>query len=160
MRPADSSVSAVEHTVLLTGFLLEGRCPLIDQMSFVLTFPRRGFILAKGDGHGANENEIAIFVFGVTTKDFPHDMLLQRRPKTQSAAHHRAARSECPGRLTANGGETARLSTGSPILPRHISVPRQWGQSPAPAAWDHYPASEAAGRDRCALTGGEADITI
>jgi hypothetical protein len=29
-------------------------------------------LLAKGDRHGANKNEIAIFVFSVTTKGFSH----------------------------------------------------------------------------------------
>ncbi len=28
------------------------------------------------DRDGANNNEVAIFVFSVATKDFPHDMLL------------------------------------------------------------------------------------
>jgi hypothetical protein len=32
----------------------------------------RAFVLAKGDRHGANKNEIAIFVFSVTAKCFSH----------------------------------------------------------------------------------------
>jgi hypothetical protein len=47
-------------------------------MPFVLTFPWRAFVLAMRDRDRANENEIAIFVFSITTKHFPHDMLLPR----------------------------------------------------------------------------------
>jgi hypothetical protein len=45
-------------------------------MSFVLTLPWRSFVLAMRNRDRANKNEIAVFVFSVTTKDFPHDMLL------------------------------------------------------------------------------------
>jgi hypothetical protein len=44
-------------------------------MSFVLTFPWRGFVLAMRDRDRADENEIAVLALGVTTKDFPHEML-------------------------------------------------------------------------------------
>jgi hypothetical protein len=45
-------------------------------MSFVLAFSWRGLVLAKRDRDRANKNEISILVCSVTTKDFPHDMLL------------------------------------------------------------------------------------
>src|SRR5260370_34773079 len=45
-------------------------------MSFFLARCCRAFVLAKGDRHGANKNEIAIFVFSVTAKDFSHGVLL------------------------------------------------------------------------------------
>ena len=45
-------------------------------MSFILASSRRAFILAMGDRDRANKNEIEIFVFSVTSNDFPHDMLL------------------------------------------------------------------------------------
>jgi hypothetical protein len=41
-------------------------------MSFFLAHSWSAFVLAKGDRHGANKNEIAIFVCSVTTKDFSH----------------------------------------------------------------------------------------
>jgi hypothetical protein len=51
---------------------------LPDQMSFVLTFPWRGFVLAMRDRDRANESEIAVFVFSVATKDFSHDLHLSK----------------------------------------------------------------------------------
>jgi CheY-like chemotaxis protein len=44
-------------------------------MSFVLTLPWRRLVFAVRDRDGTNKNEIAISVFGVTTKDFSHDVL-------------------------------------------------------------------------------------
>ena len=41
-------------------------------MSFFLAHSWSAFVLAKGDRHGANKNEITIFVFSVTAKDFSH----------------------------------------------------------------------------------------
>jgi hypothetical protein len=35
-------------------------------MPFILTFPCRRFVLAMRDEHRAHQNELAIFVFGVT----------------------------------------------------------------------------------------------
>jgi hypothetical protein len=37
------------------------------------------FVFAMGDRNGPNKDGIAIFALSVTTKDFPHDMLLQAR---------------------------------------------------------------------------------
>jgi hypothetical protein len=62
---------------LASKLFLKDRCALLDQVSFVFTFSRRRFILAMGDRNRANKNKIAILVFSVTTKNFPHDMLLQ-----------------------------------------------------------------------------------
>jgi hypothetical protein len=45
-------------------------------MSFILASNWRAFILAMRDRDRANKNEIEIFVFSVTSNDFPHDMLL------------------------------------------------------------------------------------
>ena len=47
-------------------------------MSFVLTLPRRAFVLAMRDRNRANKNKIAIFAFSVATKDSSHDLLLDR----------------------------------------------------------------------------------
>jgi len=58
-------------------------------MPFVLTFPWRAFVLAMRDRDRANKNEIAIFVFSVATKGFPHDMLLYGLKKSDMAAHLR-----------------------------------------------------------------------
>jgi hypothetical protein len=55
---------------------LEDRCPLIDHTSFVLTFSWRGLVFARGQGDRSNKNKLANLVFSVTTKDFPHDVLL------------------------------------------------------------------------------------
>ena len=57
-------------------------------MSFVLTFPWRRFVLAMRDRHRAYQNEIAIFVFGVTAKDFSHGMLLDREDRRSSLGAH------------------------------------------------------------------------
>jgi hypothetical protein len=68
------------------GFLLKDRCSLSDQISFILASGRRGFILAMRDRDRANKNEIEIFVFSVTSNDFPHDMLLLTFVPASSAA--------------------------------------------------------------------------
>ena len=56
-------------------FFLKDRCALPNQMSFLPASSRRTFVLAKRDRNRANENQIAIFVFNVTAKDFPHGVL-------------------------------------------------------------------------------------
>src|SRR5262249_12477076 len=61
---------------LTNSFFLKDRCSLFDQISFILASSRRAFILAMRDRDRANKNEIEIFVFSVTSNDFPHDMLL------------------------------------------------------------------------------------
>ena len=61
---------------LTNSFFLKDRCSLSDQISFILASSRRAFILAMRDRDRANKNEIEIFVFSVTSDDFPHDMLL------------------------------------------------------------------------------------
>jgi hypothetical protein len=45
-------------------------------MSFSLARSWRAFVLAKEDRRGANKNEITIFVFSITAKDFSHGVLL------------------------------------------------------------------------------------
>jgi hypothetical protein len=61
---------------LTNSFFLKDRCSLSDQISFVLASTWRALILTMRDKDRANKNEIEIFVFGVTSNDFPHDMLL------------------------------------------------------------------------------------
>src|SRR6516164_6439774 len=61
---------------LTNSFFLKDRCSLSDQISFILASNWRAFILAMRDRDRANKNEIEIFVFSVTSNDFPHDMLL------------------------------------------------------------------------------------
>ena len=53
-------------------FFPKDRCTLANQMSFLLAHSWSAFVLAKGDRHGANKNEVAIFVFSVATKGFSH----------------------------------------------------------------------------------------
>jgi hypothetical protein len=60
---------------LMNLFFLEDRCALSDQMSFCSASGWRTFVLAKRDWHRANKNEIAVFVFSVTAKYFPHGAL-------------------------------------------------------------------------------------
>jgi hypothetical protein len=62
---------------------LKDRSASPDQMPFVLTFPWRRFVLAMRDRHRADKNEIAVFGFGVTTKDRRHEMLLRGFAPTQ-----------------------------------------------------------------------------
>jgi hypothetical protein len=61
------SISRLCYRRLINCFLLEDRCPLPDQMSFVLAVSWRGLVLAKRDRDRANKNEISILVFSVTT---------------------------------------------------------------------------------------------
>jgi hypothetical protein len=61
---------------LTNSFFLKDRCSLSDQISFILASNWRAFILAMRDRDRANKNETEIFVFSVTSNDFPHDMLL------------------------------------------------------------------------------------
>jgi hypothetical protein len=61
---------------LANYFLFKDRCALPDQMPFVLTFAWRGFVFAMRNRDCTNWDEIAIFALSVTTKHFPHDMLL------------------------------------------------------------------------------------
>ena len=58
---------------LTNSFFLKDRCSLSDQISFILASNWRAFILAMRDRDRANKNEIEIFVFSVTSNDFPHD---------------------------------------------------------------------------------------
>ena len=61
---------------LTNNILFKDRCALPDQMSFVLTFPWRALVFAMRNRDRTNLDEISIFALSVTTKDFPHDMLL------------------------------------------------------------------------------------
>ena len=61
---------------LTNSFFLKDRCSMSDQISFILASNWRAFILAMRDKDRANKNEIEIFVFSVTSNDFPHDMHL------------------------------------------------------------------------------------
>jgi hypothetical protein len=63
---------------LTNNFLLEDRCALPGQMSFVPTFPGRRFGFAMRDRNRPNKEGNAILALSVTTKDFPHDMLLPK----------------------------------------------------------------------------------
>jgi hypothetical protein len=62
--------------LLASKLLREDRCAAPDQISFVPTFPWIGLILTMRNGHRTDENELALFRFGVTTKDFRHLLLL------------------------------------------------------------------------------------
>jgi hypothetical protein len=67
MRMHHSKLQGLAHC-----FFLKDCCASPDQISFVLTFPWRRFVLAMRDRHRTYQNEIAIFVFGVNAKDFSH----------------------------------------------------------------------------------------
>jgi hypothetical protein len=54
-------------------------------MPLVLTFPWRRLVLAMNDRHRAYQNEIAIFGFSVTAKDFSHGVLLNREDRRSFA---------------------------------------------------------------------------
>jgi hypothetical protein len=54
---------------LTNNLLFKDRCALPDQMSFVLTFPWGGFVLAMRNRDCTNLDEISILAFSVTTKD-------------------------------------------------------------------------------------------
>jgi hypothetical protein len=66
---------------LTDNFLLEDRCASFDQMSFFSTFCWGGFVFVMRDRNRPNKDGIAILALSVTTKDFPHDMLLPKRDK-------------------------------------------------------------------------------
>jgi hypothetical protein len=67
---------------LASYFFLKDPRALPDQTSFVLTLRCRRLVFAVRDGNGANKNEIAISIFGVTAKDFTHERL--RKPACSS----------------------------------------------------------------------------
>src|SRR5436190_17463381 len=67
------------HGPLTNNFLLEDRCASSDQMSFFSTFRWRGFVFVMRDRNRPNKDGVAILTLTVTTKDFPHDMLLPKR---------------------------------------------------------------------------------
>src|SRR5215475_10667301 len=69
---------------LTNRFFLKDRCALPDQMSFSLARSWRAFVLAKKDRRGANKNEITIFVFSITAKDFSHGELLDGKGRSSS----------------------------------------------------------------------------
>src|SRR5215471_3513450 len=73
---AQSARAACFRRRLTNRFFLKDRCALSDQISFILASNWSAFILAMRDRDRANKNEIEIFVFSVTSNDFPHDMLL------------------------------------------------------------------------------------
>jgi hypothetical protein len=89
---------------LTNRFFLKDRCALPDQMSFSLARSWRAFVLAKEDRRGANKNEITIFVFSITAKDFSHGVLLDGKdsPLLQWLLHptveHHAFEREGPPR--------------------------------------------------------------
>jgi hypothetical protein len=58
-----------------SNLFLKDRCAFPDQMSFVPPFPWGRLVLAVGYRDCFDKNEIAVFVFSVTAKDFPHEML-------------------------------------------------------------------------------------
>src|SRR5215813_3095792 len=73
---AQSTRAARFERRLTNSFFLKDRCSLSNQISFILASNWRAFILAMRDRDRANKNVIEIFVFSVTSNDFPHDMLL------------------------------------------------------------------------------------
>ncbi len=73
--PSNGSTAKLAHSRLTNHFLFEDRCALPNQMSFVLTFPWRGFVLAMRGRDRAYQSEIAALVPSVTTKNFPHHVL-------------------------------------------------------------------------------------
>jgi hypothetical protein len=73
---AQSAQLLVCRRRLTNSFFLKDRRSSSDQISFILASDWRAFILAMRDRDRANKNDIEIFVFSVTSNDFPHDMLL------------------------------------------------------------------------------------
>src|SRR5262245_44187533 len=61
-------------------------------MSFSLARSWRAFVLAKEDRRGANKNEITIFVFSITAKDFSHGVLLDGKRAILFKLDQRAGR--------------------------------------------------------------------
>src|SRR5215831_16921984 len=61
---------------LTNRFFPKDRCTLPNQMSFLLAHSCSAFVLAKGDRHGANKNEIATFVFSEPRRAFLLRVLL------------------------------------------------------------------------------------
>src|SRR5215472_11159373 len=97
----------VERAGRLTNrFFLKDRCALPDQMSFSLARSWRAFVLAKEDRRSANKNEITIFVFSITAKDFSHGVLLDGK-----GAIRRARRAPVRGRSAASAPRLPRAAT-------------------------------------------------
>jgi hypothetical protein len=117
---------------LTNNFLFKDRCALPDQMSFVLTFARRAFVLAMRNRDRTNLDEIAIFGLSVTPKDFPHNMLPGRRPKLRVASHPRSARRSCPGPARCFFGGCQEPVLHSTLLQRTSPFLAQSGHSGGP----------------------------
>ena len=94
-------------------------------MSFFPPSSRRAFVLTKRDGHRANKNEIATFIFGVTTKHFPHDLLLHFimhiRPSVSAFS---LARVLAPTARQARHSELPYRPSGHPLAPVRAMPPR------------------------------------
>jgi hypothetical protein len=94
------------------------------EMCFLLTFPRRGFVLAVRDSDLTNKNEISISVFGVTTKDFSHGRNLDEASLTQLTRDYKSDHRDVCGALLAaqeverNFSDTPRFVVIKPHLMR------------------------------------------
>src|SRR5262245_24582093 len=94
---------------LTNRFFLKDRCALPDQMSFSLARSWRAFVLAKEDRRGANKNEITIFVFSITAKDFSHGVLLDGKGTIR-----RSRRAPVRDRSAASAPRLPRAATRPP----------------------------------------------
>src|SRR5215467_13861285 len=78
-------------------------------MSFSVARSWRAFVLAKEDRRGANKNEITIFVFSITAKDFSHGVLLDGKGTIR-----RSRRAPVRGRSAASAPRLPRAATQPP----------------------------------------------
>jgi hypothetical protein len=89
-------------------------------MSFVLAFSWRRFVLAMRDRHCAYQNEIAIFGFSVTAKNFSHGVLPDEDHRRFDDQAHEI------GYILSNCVGYAKGLTQSPLLfanlPAHIPL--------------------------------------
>lgn len=103
-------------TFSFDDFLLEDRRTSPDQISLIPSLRRRAFGLAVRDGDSADENEMTMFVSGVTANNCPHDVLLYRpafhniRP---SRATVRTYSKKCRSAIASSSTERGRLANGT-----------------------------------------------
>ena len=78
------SMMVLVCSALTNNFFLEDRCSMSDQIPFFPTLPRRAFVFAMRHRNRPNKDGIAILALSVTTKDFPHAMLLTTCTRTRT----------------------------------------------------------------------------
>ena len=87
-------------------------------MCFVLTFPRKGSVLAVRNSDRADKYEVSTSVFGVTTKDFSHSGDLDEASLSQLIQDKLKCGSLAGQEVQRNFGDTPRFVVSKRYLMR------------------------------------------